>query len=95
MTADNNNSWIMKAIVLGFGGIIITLIGAGYSGLMSGLTRIENTQMSMKMEFLEKTKEAATKVDLLCQKIDKHDAWLRVPFSTRQEYFLKHQKNEK
>ena len=95
MAADTNGSWVIKSIVVAFGIIILALIGAGYSGLMSGLTRIENTQLSMKQEFLEKTKEAATKVDLLCQKIDKHDAWLRVPFQTRQEYFLKSHKDAK
>ena len=78
----------MRSVIIAFGVIILSLLGAGYASLNNGLGRIEATQLSMKAEFIKKVEGTDTKVDMLCKKLDQHDSWLRVPFDTRQKYFL-------
>ena len=86
--------WLMRGVVISSLLIIMALLGLGYGGLNSTLIRIENTQLSMKIEFLDKVKDTNIKMDGLCKKLDQHDSWLRVPFDTRQKYFLKESHKE-
>ena len=94
MANENGNIWLMRSIIIAFGVIILGLLGAGYASLNNGLGRIETTQLSMKAEFIKKVEGTDTKVDMLCKKLDQHDSWLRVPFETRQKYFLQDSKKE-
>ena len=86
--------WLTRGAIIAALVIIMALLGLGYGGLNSTLQRIENNQLSMKAEFLEKIKDSNIKIDSLCKKLDQHDSWLRVPFETRQKYFLQDSKKE-
>jgi hypothetical protein len=96
--AVTGGDWKVWAIRLGFGiiagllPVTLSLAALSYHNMKEAftkdITRIERSLQSHATLAMSLSAEQGKKIDQLCQKVQDHDTWLRMPFNQRKELFM-------
>ena len=88
---NGGGDWKVWAIRLGFGiiaamlPITLALAALSYSSMKESFAK-DVTRIELAVQLY--STEHGKKIDQLCQKVQDHDTWLRMPFNQRKELFM-------
>ncbi len=84
----SNGKWLERSVLIALAIVVMSLAGLGYSSIKGDTDQIKKMQEKDRTEIMALLKDTTIKVDKVCQEVQKHDSWLRVPFDQRRRSFL-------
>ena len=98
VNGNSGGDWKVWAIRLGFGivaallPVTLALAALSYYSMKEtftkDITRIEVSLQNHAALAMSLSAEQSKKINILCQKVQDHDTWLRMPFNQRKDLFM-------